>query len=112
MRERTTMVAGRRRHQGRPRRAIGIAIAQPQHRVARAADLVGERRLQGFELETDVTAGQLGQPCGTAQRRVQDATGDAFSGRPDLVERDQVGPVPPAMRISASCAAKADRAMT
>jgi hypothetical protein len=104
------VVAGRG---GDERGAIGrLVLRHAEDRVERAADLVGERRLEGLELEADRAAGNGGEPPRLAERRPDDVPLYPDGRRADVVSADQAGPDPPARRISASCAANAERAIT
>ena len=109
MRERASVVArGSGHEQGGP----AVVPVEPAHDVERAADLVGERGLDAFELDSDAAPCNPGEPRGLTKRRPQDVPLDADGRRADILEADQAGPDPPASSISASCPANADRAIT
>lgn len=81
------MITGRCGHQ--LWRECSVSFRQPDDRVCRATDLVGERRLQGFELEIDVNTADARQPFGAAERGPKDAAADALSRLTDVVDGGQ-----------------------
>ena len=93
------MIAGGRGHERRS--AVSKLLAQPQDGVERAANLVGERRLQGLELEKYLTAGEAGQPRRMAERRTQYVLANPSGRGADVVDRDQDGDASAWSRISA-----------
>jgi hypothetical protein len=81
------VIAGRRGHQRR--RVCAEPLRQAEDGIGRATDLVGEGRLERFELEEDVCAAVMRQPFRAAERCSQDAATDTLSRPADVVDRDQ-----------------------
>src|SRR5687768_8653370 len=88
------------------RHVAAACFSQREDRIERAADLVGERRLQRLELEEYVRIGGRREPRGRAQRCAQHPALDARGGGAYIREGDQgCAGRAAARRMSASCAA-------
>ena len=87
-----------------------MLLSHPEHGVEGAANLVGGRWLERFELQAHVSGRARAQPRRSAKRRSDHAAFDSPGGCANVVEGQLR--VPLASRMSASCVAKADRANT
>ena len=89
-----------------------MLLDEREHGIERAANLERKRRLQRFELEEDISAACPRQPLRPPQRCAENTPFEPASRRAERVDGNQEGDGAAARRISASRAAKAERAIT